>query len=74
MDRRQAQQRGAGKRAYMGDIRHSHATRNLPQSHKDNRENWIDAIREIQMNGTVKQTKGSRETKEGSQEEVAFGS
>lgn len=58
----------------MGDIRHSHATRNLPQSHKDNRENWIDAIREIQMNGTVKQTKGSRETKEGSQEEVAFGS
>lgn len=57
----------------MRDIRHSHATRNLLQSHKDNRENLTDVIGEIQMNGTVKQTKGSRETKEGSQEEVAFG-
>lgn len=57
----------------MDDIRHSQATRNLLQSHKDNRENLIDAIREIQMDGTVQQTKGSRETKEGSQEEVACG-
>lgn len=58
----------------MGDIRHSRATRNLLPSHTENRENLIGVIREIQMNGTVKQTEGSRETQEASREEVALGS
>lgn len=59
----------------MGDTRHRDVTENLLQSLKDNtRGNVIDVIRKIQVNGIIKLTKGSRECKEGSQEEVAFGS